>query len=359
MRKAVSTIILSAVVLGFCAAAVIGYVFWDFLASPTSAENREVVYEVQPGRGFNSIARDLEAAGVIRNSGLFSFYARAIGQRSKLKVGEYLLNSNMKPIDVLSVITSGHSLARPFTVSEGLNIFEIASLYERGGFGTSQNFLKVVRDPAFVRDLLGIDAVSLEGYLFPETYQITKFTTTKELVASMVNRFLSNYQAVENAVPAGMDRHQVVTLASIIEKETGAPVERPLISSVFHNRMAKGMRLQTDPTIIYGMAVATGKIPTNITKADLSRPTPYNTYVIPGLPPGPIANPGLHALQAAVRPEASPYFFFVSRNDGTHVFSATYEDHAKAVRSFQMNPRARAGKSWRDLQTKQKKTAAP
>jgi len=144
-------------------------------------------------------------------------------------------------------------------------------------------------------------------------------------------------------------KRQIVTLASIIEKETGAPEERPLISSVFHNRLKRGMLLQTDPTIIYGKAMLTGKIEINITRADLSKATDYNTYVISGLPPGPIANPGKESLLAAVRPASSKYLYFVSHNDGTHQFSEDYQSHVKAVQKFQLDPKARQGKSWRDL----------
>jgi UPF0755 protein len=141
-------------------------------------------------------------------------------------------------------------------------------------------------------------------------------------------------------------------LASIIEKETGAPQERRLISSVFHNRLKKNMKLQTDPTVIYGMAALSGSVPNNIRKSDLLRPSKYNTYVIYGLPPGPITNPGKLALIAALNPEQSEFLYFVSQNDGTHVFTKTYNDHINAVKKFQMNPAARAGKSWRDLNKK-------
>lgn len=320
-----------------------------FLNSPGAAESREVVYEVVPGRSFGAIAAHLESQGVIQNQRAFSIYARLTGQRSQIKAGEYLFRTSMKPHEVIHVLTSGRSIARSFTISEGLNMFEIAQIYERAGFGRAAEFLKLVRDPVVARSLLGEQVSSLEGYLFPETYQVTKFTTTRELITAMVQRFLTVYREIEASVPPGMSRHQLVTFASLVEKETGAPEERPLIASVFYNRLKKGMRLQTDPTIIYGMALERGVIPTNIGKADILRPTPYNTYVISGLPPGPISNPGREALRATIQPAQSEFLFFVSRNNGTHVFSKSYEDHNQAVRDFQMNPKARAGKSWRDL----------
>lgn len=350
MKKTMRAFLLIATVL---AAFIVGtgfFLAWGFLSSPgSSATSREVIYEATPGKSFLAIANDLQAAGVVKHAQMFSIYARLTGERSKIKAGEYLFRTSMTPNEVLQVLTSGRSVARPFTISEGLNVFEIAQAYERGGFGRAAEFLAIARDPATAKALLGPEVTSLEGYLFPETYQITKFSTTRELIASMVRRFLSVYRDIENMGPHSMSRHQIVTFASLIEKETGAPEERPLIASVFFNRLRKNMRLQTDPTIIYGIAVETGKIPNNIRRADIQRPTAYNTYTISGLPPGPIANAGRDAFLAAIKPAQSDYLFFVSRNDGTHIFSRTYEEHNRAVREYQLNPQAREGKSWRDL----------
>ncbi|MGZ3774184.1 MAG: endolytic transglycosylase MltG [Pseudobdellovibrionaceae bacterium] len=329
------------------AAAFLGY---QFANSAPSTEAQEVIYEVNPGKGFNFIAKELEQKGLIKNASFFSLYARFKGERSKLKVGEYLLRTNMTPSEVLAVIISGKSIGRSFTVSEGLSIYEIADLYEKQGFGKAADFMALVRDPVFIKSILGESQTSLEGYLFPETYELTKYTDARALITNMVRRFVIVYnEVVPQSMIHGWSRHQIVTLASIIEKETGAPEERPLISSVFHNRLQKKMRLQTDPTIIYGKAERSGKIEINITHADLMTPTPYNTYVIDGLPPGPIANPGKEALLAAIKPQTSEYLYFVSQNDGTHVFSSDYTAHQKAVQKFQLDPKAREGKSWRDL----------
>lgn len=326
------------------------FLAWQFAHTPGSLEDHDVVYEVFPGKSFATIAKDLELAGVVKNAHAFNLYARMTGERAKVKVGEYLVKTSMRPSEVLSVITSGKSIAHPFTVSEGLNLFEIAAQYESQKFGTAAEFTKLARDPVFAKSLVGEDVSSLEGYLFPETYQVTKFTTTRELISAMVYRFNAVWkELVPQIKTPQLVRHQIVTLASIIEKETGASEERPLISSVFHNRIVKNMRLQTDPTIIYGIADETGVVPSNISRADITRPTKYNTYVISGLPPGPIANPGRLALLAAVAPASSSYLYFVSQNNGTHVFSATYEEHERAVHRFQVDPKAREGKSWRDL----------
>ena len=339
------------VTLTLVAVAVLYFVWNQFVNSPASGSSQEVIYEISTGKGFSSIAKELESQGVVKNADFFNAYARITGRRSQIKAGEYLLKTDMRPSQVLDILTSGKSLARSFTVSEGLSIYEVAALYERQKFGTAAEFMRLVRDRKFIQSLLGEERESLEGYLFPETYMLTKFTDARSLISSMVRRFLFIYEEVDKASQLkGWTRHQVVTLASIVEKETGAPEERPLISSVFHNRLLKGMKLQTDPTIIYGKAEKTGKIEINITRSDLSTPNRYNTYTIKGLPPGPIANPGREALMAAVKPATSNYLFFVSQNDGTHVFSQDYKGHQAAVERFQLDRKAREGKSWRDLQ---------
>ncbi|MFV8256842.1 endolytic transglycosylase MltG [Bdellovibrio bacteriovorus] len=351
MKKTILVLILAVVILLASVGGGVAYLAYQFTNSRPSDVAQDVVYEVTPGKGFTTIAKELEEKGLVKNAAFFNLFARFKGDRSKIKVGEYLLRTNMIPAEVLEAITSGKSIARSFTVSEGLSTYEIAELYEKQGFGTAESFMALVRDPALIQSLLGEKADSLEGYLFPETYMLTKYTDTKTLISNMVKRFLYVYNEVmAQAEIRSMTRNQVVTLASIIEKETGAPEERPLISSVFHNRLAKKMRLQTDPTVIYGKAEALGKIVINITRADLQTPTRYNTYVIYGLPPGPIANPGREAILAAVKPQESQYLFFVSQNDGTHVFSEDYKGHQRAVQKFQLDRKAREGKSWRDLQ---------
>jgi conserved hypothetical protein, YceG family len=360
MKKTLIIFSTAVVILLAAIGASVSYLAFSFINSSPSNVANEVVYEVRPGVPFNTIARELELQGLVKNGTFLSWYARATGERSKIKVGEYLLTTAMNPKEVLQVITSGKSIARSFTVSEGLSTYEIAALYEAQKFGTAEEFMKWVRDPELIRSLLGEEQKSLEGYLFPETYMLTKFTDTKTLISNMVRRFLIVYNEVAPTSAVGpWPRNKVVTLASIIEKETGAPEERPIISSVFHNRLAKNMRLQTDPTVIYGKAESLGKIVINITRADLTTPTPYNTYVIYGLPPGPIANPGREALAAAVQPATTDYLFFVSKNDGTHTFSGDYSAHNAAVKKFQLDAKARQGKSWRDLNKKPAPSAAP
>lgn len=323
---------------------------YQLFKAPVSQDKTEIVFEVSPGSNLVHISNALQSKGLIRNSKSFQIYAKMRGLAAKFKVGEYSLNQNMTPDEIMSVIVSGKSITRNITVAEGLNLFDIAQIFEKNNVGTKEEFLKLTRDKLFIKSLLNEDLSSLEGYLFPETYKVTKFEGTKAVITQMVNRFLTVWNELEPQAKAmGWSRNQVVTFASIVEKETGATSERPLVSSVFHNRLQKKMRLQTDPTVLYGMALKQGQMPTNITKHDLLTPTSHNTYTNFGLPPTPIANPGKEAMLATLEPAKTSYLFFVSQNNGTHVFSENIQQHNKAVQAYQLNAAARANKSWRDL----------
>jgi UPF0755 protein len=329
------------------------FLYQKFLAKGASSDSTGVIYEVEKGKPFRAIANELKDKGLIENSEAFRIYGRLSGHAERVKAGEYLLNATMNPVVIMNILTSGKSISKPFTVAEGLNIFEIGELYEAQKFGTKADFLRLCLDRQFIKNLTGEEHQSLEGYLYPETYQLTKFTTTKELITNMYRKFQDVFPNVlRQKKIQGLSDYQILILASIIEKETGAPDDRPLISSVFHNRLKKGMKLQTDPTIIYGMAEETQKTIPRISKADILRPTRYNTYVIKGLPPGPISNPGMEAMLAAVTPDQTEFLYFVSQNNGMTLFSKDYGDHSKAVRKFQVDSKARAGKSWRDLKKK-------
>lgn len=368
MRKPFLVLILGIVLFLAAVIGTAGFFYLEFAKSsgsqiasgPNAAgKAQDVVYEVKPNTSFMTIAQDLESAGVVRNAKFFNIFARLTGERSKVKVGEYLLNTAMLPAQVLSVITSGHSIARPFTIPEGRNIFEIADAFEAGGFGKKEDFLALCKDKNFIRSNLGEGIENCEGYLFPETYQVTKYTDLKTLMTAMFKRFETVYASVsvDSKPQFNLSKHQLVTLASIVEKETGAAQERPEIASVFYNRLNKAMRLQTDPTIMYGIMDQTGVWPENIHKEDILKPNRYNTYVIAGLPPGPITNPGKAALDAVMRPASTSYLFFVSQNNGTHIFTSDYKDHQNAVKKFQLDPKAREGHSWKELnQNKQGET---
>lgn len=297
--------------------------------------------------------------GVVSSAFQFLWYARLTGKTKAIRIGEYDLTTDMLPTDVLNVLVSGKSRARMITIPEGLNRFEIADLFEQKGIFKAKDFLEATEDKELLEKYLsGLKVSSLEGYLFPETYSFTKYTSANTVVRKMVDTFFDRWAEVEASVQAEggpiqkLSRHEIVTFGSIVEKETGAIEERPLVSSVFFNRMKKNMKLQTDPTVIYGAMIESGGPIVNITKDMLSKPTAYNTYTKVGLPLGPISNPGKASLLASLRPAESEFIFFVSRNDGTHVFSKTLADHNAAVRMFQLTKANRDGKSWRDLSKK-------
>lgn len=320
---------------------------------------KTVSIEVLPGMVPNQVFQILENENVIQNRKLIAWVAKVQKLASLIKAGEYDISSRMTASELFALLQTGKVKGRMITIPEGYNIFEIANIFQNEKLMNKQEFLAYVTNPSIVKSLLGEQLTSLEGYLFPESYQITKATKGSELVSKMVKTFLDRYQEFESQQKAmGWSRHQVITLASIIEKETGAPWERPLIASVFHNRLKKRMKLQTDPTVLYAKALDTGEFEIKISRSDLSRPHPYNTYYIPALPPGPIANPGTDAIRSALNPDLnSRALYFVSRNDGTHIFSETYEQHNQAVTEFQKNPAAREGRSWRELSDQLKKPA--
>lgn len=325
------------------------------MADRPSETAEPVIFNVMPGESFQTVANHLAQEGLITDAFKFRLLARFTGLGNKVRVGEYSIPRNALPKEVLTTITSGRSLEYSMTFQEGINIYEIAAFLDRQGLFSGKEFLALCKDPQFLKETLGEALESCEGYMFPETYKVTKFTTLRTLMRNMIANFLQNYNSVTPNPALNMSRHELVTLASIIEKETGAGGERELVSSVFHNRIAKGMRLQTDPTIVYGILDSGRPYKGNITKADLLGPTRYNTYVIKGMPPGPISNPGKQSMFAAAYPARSNYLFFVSRNDGTHVFSEDYDGHTKAVAQFQLDAKARQGKSWRDLNKKPNK----
>jgi len=293
-----------------------------------------LVVEISPGQGFRQTAELLFKKKIINNPTKFKLFARIKSYDKKIKAGEYVLSSAMSPLTILTILESGRVQLHKLTVPEGYNINQIAAIIEKAGFAPRKVFLKHARNATFAR-AMGIDADTFEGYLFPDTYFFPKDTPPEKIITAMWRRFESIYspefQKQSNALKFSI--HQVITLASVIEKETGTPLERPLISSVFHNRIKRRMRLESDPTVIYGLKNFNG----NLKRKHLRTLTPYNTYMIRGLPPGPIANPGLKSIEAALFPKETGYLYFVSKKDKTHQFSSNLIDHNKAVRKYQLH----------------------
>jgi len=323
---------------------------------PYQVDNKRTeILEIKKGllpRGVSSL---LKNHGIIGQSESFYWYGKIQGYWGHLKAGAYEFSPSMNADQIFELLVSGISVTHPFLVREGENSYEIAHDLELKGLGSEKEFLKRVQDPSFIHETtLGEPwPETLEGFLFPDTYLIPYHATEEEIIEMMIKRFQKAWTPEFDmaAKERNLNRNQLITLASIVEKETGAPEERPLIAGVFYNRLNKHMRLQSDPTTIYGMW---DHYHGNITKKDLQEETPYNTYTIPALPKGPICNPGLEAIVGTLHPGSHSYFFFVSNNNGTHTFTETYGDHRKAVSKTQLDPKAKEGKSWRDLSKKLK-----
>ncbi len=319
--------------------------------SKTVGLNETKIVMVPKGVSLTRMAKIFSDQGLIEYPRLFVKVGQLYGYSSSLKYGEYEIQPKDSYHDLLDKIVSGDTFKYNVTFPEGDHIYDYANNLQDSGLVGREIFLKLVKDRELIRELLGEEVDSLEGYLFPDTYSFSKADSPRMIVSTMVKKFKEVISRIQFG-STGMSRHELVTLASIVEKETGAAFERPVISSVFHNRLKKRMRLQTDPTIIYGIMHETGNEIQNIKKSDITKPTAYNTYVIKGLPPGPIGNPGAEALAAAANPKKTDFLYFVSQNDGTHIFTKSYKEHLRAVKKYQMDPNMRRGKSWRDLKNK-------
>ncbi len=314
----------------FIAAGGAGFWYWSYVTTPSPGSG-EVVVVLSKGIGVRGIGTVLAKNGLLSNDIRYLLLVYFSGSTTRLQAGEYSIPLGLTPPEVLRLLVNGSTLRHHVTIVEGATAEQVAAIFEKDGWVKRDRFLELVHDPQYIKQL-GVDSSALEGYLFPETYNlIRQETDAASVTRMMVNRFLHVWNEIKTPDLQGLSLHQLVTLASVVEKETGAAAERPLIARVFLNRLAQKMRLQSDPTVIYGIREFNG----NLTKADLRRATPYNTYVIPALPPGPICNPGRAALEAVLHPADSDALYFVSKNDGTHFFSNNLVDHNRAVDLYQ------------------------
>lgn len=304
---------------------------------PAAESAPPVRYDVAPGASLRRVAEDLEARGVIRSALALRGLARWQGTAGRLHAGEYELSPTWPAARVLEQMVAGRVVTYPLTLPEGIAAAEIAARVEQAGLARAEDFLAVVRDPQVAAEF-GVEGTTLEGYLFPETYHLPRGLSARQIAKIFVDQFLRVWKEIEpKARERGMSMREVVTLASIVEKETGVGEERPLVASVFHNRLRRGMRLESDPTTIYGIPDFDG----NLRRVHLEDETnAWNTYRITGLPPTPIASPGAASLRAVVEPAESDYLFFVSRNDGSHVFARTFAEHVRNVNRFQRSRRS-------------------
>jgi UPF0755 protein len=285
---------------------------------------------LRPGWTTKHIARELQKEGIIRSSTAFLFLHYAEGMKT-LKAGEYKFDQPANVLEVRRRLIKGDVYARTVAIPEGYNIFEIAGVVEQAGLGTAADFVTAARGDLFLIRDLDPNATSLEGYLFPDTYQFTRIDSAHEMAAAMVHHF--RREAQKSGLLGKPNLHQIVTMASIVEKETAEPQERPMVASVYYNRLNKNMLLGADPSVVYAALLA-GRYRGTIHQSDLQYDSPYNTYKYAGLPPGPIANPGLPSLQAALHPAQGEFLYFVSDNNGHHRFSRSLEEHARNVAAY-------------------------
>jgi len=338
-RTILITLLALALLAGFGAGGYRWYTAWQeeqFLTIPPETPGSDVIFRVEPGQIFTTIARGLKERGVITDTRRFLGLARRTGRDSSIRAGEFLLSTGWVPEKVLVELTTSTGIMKKASVREGLTWWQTARKIEAAGLGSYAAFAKAVADPELL-DRYGIKAGDAEGYLFPETYLLTppRGDQSRYMVETMIMEFIKNATKVwPEGLPEFKELHRAVILASLIEKETGDVSERARISGVFHNRLKRRMLIQCDPTIIYGLGP---EFDGNIKKSHLlDKANPYNTYVHRGLPPGPICSPGLDALEAAVHPEKHAYLYFVAKGDGSHHFSKTLAEHNRAVVKYQL-----------------------
>ncbi len=310
---------------------ILAFALWFTWAALLPVKPVETTFVLlRPGWSTRHIAGELQREGIIRSPAAFLMLQYAEGVKP-LKAGEYKFDEPATALEVWRRLVRGDVFARTVVVPEGYNIYDIAAVVEQAGLGPAADFIAVAKGDTFLVRDLDPNAKTLEGYLFPDTYEFTRIDSAHDIAAAMVRRFRREAQKI--GLLGNPDMHRVVTMASIVEKETGAPEERPLVASVYYNRLAKNMLLAADPTVIYAALLA-GRYRGTIYQSDLQFDSRYNTYKYPGLPPGPIANPGVASLEAALHPAHSDFLYFVSDNNGHHRFARSPQEHARNVASY-------------------------
>jgi UPF0755 protein len=293
--------------------------------------------DIPTGAGTRAIGDRLVAAGIVSDTLTYRLGLWLTGDARRLKAGEYRFDHPMTPVDVIDKIARGDVYVINVTFPEGLTVAEMAAIFERHGLGRADEFVQAARDVSAIR-ALDPEAKDLEGYLFPDTYPLSRHTAASAVVHLMATRFekVLTPDIRQAAEARGWTIRQMVTMASIVEKETARAEERPIVAAVYENRVRIGMPLQCDPTLIFALARA-GKYTGNLRHDDLMYDSPYNTYRYRGLPPGPIASPGRASIEAVLNPTADPYLYFVSRNDGSHAFARTLDEHNRNVQKWQVD----------------------
>lgn len=309
---------------------------WTRANAPAERPGREVAVEIPPHSSLIAAASLLGKAGVVRSPRFLVLLGKVTGRAGTVQAGELAFNTGMTPLQALETLSHGRAVLHPVTFPEGFTYRQMAQALAAKGLADAGRINALAGSASFARSL-GVEAPTLEGFLYPDTYRWPRGTPEEEILRRMTERFFGVFDEGmrERARKAGLTPLQAVTLASIVERETGAGSERATVAGVFVNRLHKGYRLQSDPTVIYGIPAFSG----NLTRRDLTRDSPWNTYTRPGLPAGPIANPGRESLEAALSPAQVPFLYFVARGDGTHVFARTLAEHNRNVSAFQLGGR--------------------
>ena len=337
MKKTIIVILVSLALLAGIVIGVLWIMIQSYESTSQPGSGKTIAVLIPKGAGPLKTAQVLEEHRVISDATSFYRYVRYYRRSAgKLKAGELAFKDNLTPGQVLKVLINGTPITHKITIPEGLRIDEVAMLFEAADLANAKEFEKKAWDPVFAKSL-GLSGTSLEGFLHPETYHFRKQTPVEKIIENMVQSYRQVYtdEWQKQAKEMNLSELEVVTLASIIEKETGAAHERPLIGGVFHNRLRQNWRMDTDPTVIYAVLLSRGSFNGNLTLEDLKIDHPYNTYRHKGLPPGPICNPGTEAIRAALYPKKTKHMFFVSKNDGTHHFCPTLKCHYRAVARYQ------------------------
>jgi UPF0755 protein len=314
-----------------------GVAFFRYARSPADRLIVTKVVDIPKGAGFFRITEIMNDAGLVANRPFFWLLALGKGATRHIRAGEYEFTGSQSPSEILNKLVRGEIKSYTVTLPEDITVNDVAKRLLADKLINEKEFMALAVDKEFLGSL-GIEAESIEGYLFPETYQFDRSMTTREVIRVIVRQFWIEItpEMRNRAEKIGLTLHKWLTFASIIGKESGNKDEKPLISAVFHNRLKRGMKLQSDPTAVYHLEQAGTPVKT-VLRSHLKKNTPHNTYLINGLPPGPIANPGIDSLQAALYPANVNYLYFVSKNDGSHQFSASLDVHNQAVSKYQIN----------------------
>lgn len=314
--------------------------FWLFARLPASTARKVDYVDIEPGAGALKVSQLLMKRGIITDARKFYFLCRILNASHRLKAGEYAFLSPASPVSILDQLIQGKVVLHRITVPEGATLWDVARIIEEQGLASREEIIRLATDRNYAGKL-GLDATGLEGFLFPETYHFEKRQGGAFILKTMVQQFWRHYpeEWQRRTKDLGLTVRQVVVMASLVEKEAVVDLERPRIAAVFFNRLKRDMPLQSDPTAVYDIPDFSGPV----TTVHLKRMSPYNTYMVKGLPPGPICSPGVKSIEAVLYPEKVPYLYFVSNNDGTHQFSETLSEHHEAVARYREKRRAAQG----------------